>query len=1358
MERNGEPSSVAPVATALESSDWQLSAATHQQVLSKNPERADVWVHYGDAMKGIGDLGAAESAYRRAISLSPKDGTMRLKLGHVLKLMNRQLDALAAYRQARTLDPKNDAIAAEHERQSLVVAQGSLAGSDRWQIGMTRRTGRRNGHPTLVFYPDYTITNSYQNDLYTAFGDDVEVLSGTIDDAIRRAADAPVVFHLHWPEPLFARSKTRDELQIRIFGFFRKVELLKSEGGRLFWTAHDAVPHDHEFGDQILDFYRRLILAADLVHVHNESAIEYLERLYDVSIGDHVVIRHGSFRDTHPSGVSRVSAREEFSIDKNAFVFCFVGQLRPYKGLQNLFDAFIRLQEITQRRLHLLVAGKPVHPTRPGYWETRALSQSAITMHEGFVPDERLQYYLAAADIMVLPYKAILTSGSVYLAADFGKPIITPSLPTLAEVNAAKMGPIYDPQDPDGLLRSMQLALEAKGGVLEKWAANASAFADGGAWPILSATLKEHVLDGPITRERQTERICGREVDILATADPVPAGAIGVAVVNFRTARQAVEACRSLPTSVDSRTVKLFVLDNSVDSSEVESLSRSLPDAEVIITSENTGYAAGNNILLARMSSKGCEFGFVINPDIRVSDGCLTELLLVAATHLDSVVAPVVQRESGHVSFAGAMIKHSSVVELERLLDNAPPNELPDQAYEVDVLEGSAFILPLRLLPKTGFIPEDYFLYFEESEWFLSMADKGVKRVIAPRAHVVHLAQSHGSRVPQPYYIYYLLRNAFNFNERFGGNREAVKEKYTTTFVAGWRAKLQSTAPSYLPIFEAAVRAAFEDGMAGIRGKVDLAERIDAAIVVDSPPGVIDWMEPNAISGWYAPTDTRTAARNIWLFVDDMPVSEAIADRPRDLDGVKTRDGFRIAVPLHLLCGENRTIDIREGQTGRRLAFARSLSRKLQNRWRLKPSDFSPLHALGSNEPKFRGDISIGVVNGLLRGWVVDLNMPGRAVYFDLEINGHKLENIYTTVPRPDLALRGFGSGLTGFEVQLPRHIFIAAEEYQVRLFINGAEAPLFEKTVHRDKSLPAGALSATANNYDSHFSPRDFMAWAFVNRHTPLYAYEESMKLQAYFERKIKEEIAISSGCSLDDFKVSIIMPVYNRANIVAAAIESVIAQTYSNWELMVIDDGSEDNSTQIIEDIIARHSHCNIVLIRLPENVGVSAARNRGLAQADGEFIAYLDSDNLWRPEFLQIMVGVLRREPQRRCAYCGMEIWLRNHAWAVTERVHILASPYNRSKLEVKNYIDLNVFVHRVKLFDYLGGFREDMNNLEDWELILRYTKDNPPIFVPTLLTRYFFDKTAKQLSETEGFSEPQRKVLSLTDLRKEFGVTQ
>ena len=104
----------------------------------------------------------------------------------------------------------------------------------------------------------------------------------------------------------------------------------------------------------------------------------------------------------------------------------------------------------------------------------------------------------------------------------------------------------------------------------------------------------------------------------------------------------------------------------------------------------------------------------------------------------------------------------------------------------------------------------------------------------------------------------------------------------------------------------------------------------------------------------------------------------------------------------------------------------------------------------------------------------------------------------------------------------------------------------------------------------------------------------------------------------------ISIIVPVYNAEKYIRETVESVLAQTYDDWELLLIDDCSSDSSCEIIDSF----DDPRIRLIKQPENKGAYAARNRGLKEAEGRYIAFLDADDLWEKEKLEHELAYAKR----------------------------------------------------------------------------------------------------------------------------------
>ncbi len=189
----------------------------------------------------------------------------------------------------------------------------------------------------------------------------------------------------------------------------------------------------------------------------------------------------------------------------------------------------------------------------------------------------------------------------------------------------------------------------------------------------------------------------------------------------------------------------------------------------------------------------------------------------------------------------------------------------------------------------------------------------------------------------------------------------------------------------------------------------------------------------------------------------------------------------------------------------------------------------------------------------------------------------------------------------------------------------------------------------------------------------------------------------------------VSIVMPVWNRSLVASVAIESVLAQTFANWELLIVDDGSTDSS----REVVSRFLHDPRIRLLAEPHIGVSAARNRAFREARGEFVAYLDSDNTWFPHFLSDVVTAFQANADATSVYTAQLV-----TDAKNGESYIRCISYERESFLRDGGIDLNVFVHRRHLVEELGGFDEQMTRLVDWELIGRYTDSSRPLQLPIL----------------------------------------
>ncbi|OQY55494.1 MAG: glycosyl transferase [Desulfobacteraceae bacterium 4572_88] len=192
----------------------------------------------------------------------------------------------------------------------------------------------------------------------------------------------------------------------------------------------------------------------------------------------------------------------------------------------------------------------------------------------------------------------------------------------------------------------------------------------------------------------------------------------------------------------------------------------------------------------------------------------------------------------------------------------------------------------------------------------------------------------------------------------------------------------------------------------------------------------------------------------------------------------------------------------------------------------------------------------------------------------------------------------------------------------------------------------------------------------------------------------------------------VSVIIPTYNREEMLREAIDSVLAQEFRAFELIVVDDGSTDSTSEIL-----RAYQGQIIVIR-QENKGVSAARNQGIAAASGKLIALLDSDDLWLPKKLSCQVEFFISHPDTLICQTE-EIWIRNGI-----RVNPRKKHKKRSGMIFEPSLSLclvspSAVMIRRELFETVGCFDESLPACEDYDLWLRISCRFPVFLTDTPL---------------------------------------
>jgi glycosyltransferase involved in cell wall biosynthesis len=193
---------------------------------------------------------------------------------------------------------------------------------------------------------------------------------------------------------------------------------------------------------------------------------------------------------------------------------------------------------------------------------------------------------------------------------------------------------------------------------------------------------------------------------------------------------------------------------------------------------------------------------------------------------------------------------------------------------------------------------------------------------------------------------------------------------------------------------------------------------------------------------------------------------------------------------------------------------------------------------------------------------------------------------------------------------------------------------------------------------------------------------------------------------------QVSVIIPTYNRGWTIGEAVDSVLAQDYRDFELIVVDDGSADNTSQVLD------AYRGTIKVFRQENKGVSAARNRGIAEASGRFIAFLDSDDLWLPQKLSTQVEFFNTTPDALICQTE-EVWIRSGVRVNPKKRHKKPSGMIFEPSLALCLVSPSAVMIRRSLLEIVGNFDETLPLCEDYDLWLRISCRFPVYRIDTPL---------------------------------------
>lgn len=275
---------------------------------------------------------------------------------------------------------------------------------------------------TILVFPAYD-DNPYLSILHAAARADGQTVRNAIAlpdflDAVAELAPGDVI-HMNWTAQVTQSARTPWGAERNVRRVLRALDAAQERGVRLVWTIHNAMAHDARNAKQDARLSTELASRADGIHVMNRAT----EHLVDFPLpAERVkVIPHPSYLGEYADAPVPIEARERLGVPEGDLAVLMLGHMKPYKGVLDLVAA----AERATRPLTMMLAGQGT----PKDWraiDAALTSELRTVVQRDYVAEENVPLWFAAADVMVLPYRRILNSGSAMLSATFGVPVVMP--------------------------------------------------------------------------------------------------------------------------------------------------------------------------------------------------------------------------------------------------------------------------------------------------------------------------------------------------------------------------------------------------------------------------------------------------------------------------------------------------------------------------------------------------------------------------------------------------------------------------------------------------------------------------------------------------------------------------------------------------------------------------------------------------------------------------------------------------------------------------------------------------------------------------------------------------------------------
>lgn len=233
------------------------------------------------------------------------------------------------------------------------------------------------------------------------------------------------IVHFHWPDGYMNEAGLIKSWR-RIVVFVLILCVIKTKGTKVVWTAHNVAPHDAIRPRLSQRFMHWFVQRCDgFIFMSEDSKNTFFQKYPVAHDVQYAIIPHGHYRNSYPAAIDQQQAKAQLGLPPDKKVLLFCGMIKPYKNVDNLIKVFnqAELPDYT-----LVVAGRPETTELADNIRQLSSNNPDIHLFLRFIPDDELHTYLSAADVVVLPYRAIFNSGALLLALSFDKPVIAPHI------------------------------------------------------------------------------------------------------------------------------------------------------------------------------------------------------------------------------------------------------------------------------------------------------------------------------------------------------------------------------------------------------------------------------------------------------------------------------------------------------------------------------------------------------------------------------------------------------------------------------------------------------------------------------------------------------------------------------------------------------------------------------------------------------------------------------------------------------------------------------------------------------------------------------------------------------------------